>query len=242
MNTFGAIKTKIEKASIRLYKNNKFKKFIKDFNDMVLENKDISEIYYIYDDLSSNKGINEDIVDDYVNESIEYIQILIDNNKKEINKVDNWVSSIIKETKNEYKSLDNIIYNTSIKNLDSVLTDKKTIKANLILTNKKEIKESVKLPLSSMLKIANDSLNREFKNISESDKKELNSLISMNKLEIHNEMKILKKNVISNLTNSIKESTENSLIETIGETIEKIRESKNDHYNLYKLRILNNNI
>jgi hypothetical protein len=34
---------------------------------LVLENKDISEIYFIYDDLNSNKGLDRDIADDYIN-------------------------------------------------------------------------------------------------------------------------------------------------------------------------------
>jgi hypothetical protein len=40
------------------------------FKKMVLENKDLSELYYIYDDLSTNKNLPSDIADDYINESI----------------------------------------------------------------------------------------------------------------------------------------------------------------------------
>ena len=39
---------------------------------MVLENKDLSELYYIYDDLSKKKELSNDIATDYINESIEY--------------------------------------------------------------------------------------------------------------------------------------------------------------------------
>ena len=102
MNTFGAIKTKIEKASVDLYGKKNFKKFIKDFNSIILENKDISEIYYIYDELYASKGIDSSIVDDYINESIEYSQILIENNPKYINNISEWISSIVKENKNNY--------------------------------------------------------------------------------------------------------------------------------------------
>ena len=71
MSTFGTIKTKIENTAVELAKNPSFKRFIFEFNAMVLKNKDLSELYYIYDDLSSNKGIPSDIANDYINESIE---------------------------------------------------------------------------------------------------------------------------------------------------------------------------
>jgi hypothetical protein len=242
MNTFGAIKTKIEKASVDLYGKKNFKKFIKDFNSIILENKDISEIYYIYDELYASKGIDSSIVDDYINESIEYSQILIENNPKYINNISEWISSIVKENKNNYKDLDNIIYSKSIKDLESNLNSKKNIKTILMSKENKDVKESVNLPLSSMLKIANDSLNREFSNINESDMKYLKDIISLTDSEIITEMKSLKENVISNLNKSINESTESELKVTISDTIKKINESKSDHYNLYKLRMLNKNL
>ena len=242
MNTFGAIKTKIEKASVDLYGKKNFKKFIKDFNSIILENKDISEIYYIYDELYASKGIDSSIVDYYINESIEYSQILIENNPKYINNISEWISSIVKENKNNYKDLDNIIYSKSIKDLESNLNSKKNIKTILMSKENKDIKESVNLPLSSMLKIANDSLNREFSNINESDMKYLKDIISLTDSEIITEMKSLKENVISNLKKSINESTESELKVTISDTIKKINESKSDHYNLYKLRMLNKNL
>jgi hypothetical protein len=93
-----------------------------------------------------------------------------------------------------------------------------------------------------MLKIANDSLNREFSNINESDMKYLKDIISLTDSEIITEMKSLKENVISNLNKSINESTESELKVTISDTIKKINESKSDHYNLYKLRMLNKNL
>ena len=133
-------------------------------------------------------------------------------------------------------------YSKSIKDLESNLNSKKNIKTILMSKENKDIKESVNLPLSSMLKIANDSLNREFSNINESDMKYLKDIISLTDSEIITEMKSLKENVISNLKKSINESTESELKVTISDTIKKINESKSDHYNLYKLRMLNKNL
>ena len=239
MNTFGTIKTKIEKASIGLYGKPEFKTYMSQLKTMVLENKDLSELYFIYDDLSKKKGLSNDIATDYINESIEYSQILIENNQRSLNDVDKWISSIVKKSENNYKDIDVTIYNKSIKNLETVLESKKRIINTIISEDKLEIKESINLPLKTMLRVANDRLNKELSNISESEKKELIELSSLSDKDIILEINTLKENVISNLRTSLNESKENDLKNTIENTIKKISESKYDKYNLYQLRKLN---
>ena len=239
MNTFGTIKTKIEKASIGLYGKPEFKTYMSQLKTMVLENKDLSELYYIYDDLSKKKGLSNDIATDYINESIEYSQILIENNERSLKNVDEWISSIVKKPVNNYKDIDVTIYNKSIKNLETVLESKKRIINTIISEDKVKIKESINLPLKTMLRVANDRLNKELSNISESEKKELIELSSLSDKDIILEINTLKKNVISNLKTSLNESKENDLKDTIENTIKKISESKYDKYNLYQLRKLN---
>jgi hypothetical protein len=239
MNTFGTIKTKIEKASIGLYGKPEFKTYMSQLKTMVLENKDLSELYYIYDDLSKKKGLSNDIATDYINESIEYSQILIENNERSLKNVDEWISSIVKKPVNNYKDIDVTIYNKSIKNLETVLESKKRIINTIISEDKVKIKESINLPLNTMLRVANDRLNKELSNISEAERKELIGLSSLSDKAIKLEIDTLKKNVISNLKTSLNESKENDLKDTIENTIKKISESKYDKYNLYQLRKLN---
>ena len=239
MNTFGTIKTKIEKASIGLYGKPEFKTYMSQLKTMVLENKDLSELYYIYDDLSKKKGLSNDIATDYINESIEYSQILIENNERSLKNVDEWISSIVKKSVNNYKDIDVTIYNKSIKNLETVLESKKRIINTIISEDKVKIKESINLPLKTMLRVANDRLNKELSNISESERKELIELSSLSDKSIKLEIDTLKENVISNLKTSLNESKEKDLKDTIENTIKKISESKYDKYNLYQLRKLN---
>ena len=239
MNTFGTIKTKIEKASIGLYGKPEFKVYMSQLKTMVLENKDLSELYYIYDDLSKKKGLSNDIATDYINESIEYSQILIENNKGSLKNVDEWISSIVKKSVNNYKDIDVTIYNKSIKNLETVLESKKRIINTMISEDKLKIKESINLPLKTMLRVANDRLNKELSNISDAERKELIELSSLSDKSIKLEIDTLKERVISNLKTSLNESKENDLKDTIENTIKKISESKYDKYNLYQLRKLN---
>ena len=239
MNTFGTIKTKIEKASIGLYGKPEFKIYMSQLKTMVLENKDLSELYYIYDDLSKKKGLSNDIATDYINESIEYSQILIENNERSLKNVDEWISSIVKKSVNNYKDIDVTIYNKSIKNLETVLESKKRIINTIISEDKLKIKESINLPLKTMLRVANDRLNKELSNINETERKELIELSSLSDKSIKLEIDTLKENVISNLKTSLNESKEKDLKDTIENTIKKISESKYDKYNLYQLRKLN---
>jgi hypothetical protein len=53
------------------------------------------------------------------------------------------------------------------------------------------------------------------------------------------EMKELKESVSLKLKGTINESTDTELSSKIEETIKKVNDSKLDHYNLYKLRKLN---
>jgi hypothetical protein len=240
MNTFGTTKTKIERASICLYGKPEFKSFMKQFKSMVLENKDLSELYYIYDDLSSKKGLNESIAEGYVNESIEYSQILVENNQKYLNKLSNWINSIILEHSNDYTDIDNTIYKKSIKDLSTVLESKTKIKSKLISEEiNSKLEESVNLPISTMIKVADENIKMELKNISESERKIIQELSSMSEDEVKLEMDNLKENVISNLKSSLNESKDSDLTATIENTIKKIVDSPYDRYNLYKLRNLN---
>ena len=135
MNKFGEIKSKVEQISVDLFGKKDFTKFMRGLKSNILENKDLTEIFYIYDDLSSQKGLSKDIASDYVNESVEYCQILIENNKTSINKLTKWVSQYNVESPNNYKNIDTIVYGNSIRDL----------KSNVVLCTKRVISKFIKL-------------------------------------------------------------------------------------------------
>ena len=242
MKPFGKIKTKIEESMVKLYGKQEFKTHMKNFKKNILENKEISKIFYIYDDLSSKKGLDKEIASDYVNESIEELQKLIDKNTKQITSLSQWIDGVLSEEINSnYSDIDNVVYNNkSIKNLENVLESKRNIK-NLITTVKENVvmSESINIPLSSMLKIASNSFNKEFENISEEDKKELKELLSLTKNEVKVKHEELKESVLGKLKNNLNESTDSEITEKINLTIQKISESKSDLVSLYKLTQLN---
>ena len=67
---FGILKSKIENVLLESYKNNTFKNELKTFKKLVIENKNVAKIFYLYDELSSPKGLNESYVNEFINESV----------------------------------------------------------------------------------------------------------------------------------------------------------------------------
>ena len=241
MTTFGELKSKIEKTFVNLYGKKEFKFFSNQFKTIVLENKDISELYYIYNDLTENKGLSNDLVNDYINESIEYGQILIENNSKELNKINSWINAIglHENIQNSYINIDSLVYDKSIKNLENILESKKEI--SKILTTTKEIKKndnSINLPLKTMVKVANTKLNENMLNLSEEEKKELKEIVKLDKTELKNKIVDLKKLIMDDLNTKLNESVDNDLKSTIQKTIQKMDDSTIDFYNYYKLKNL----
>ena len=240
MNKFGQIKSNIESLMTESYGKSSFKNHMKSFKKNILENKRIAEAYFIYDELSKNKGISKDIVDDYVNESIETIKTIISSESEKIREIDMWVSeNITKEVENQYPDIDSVVYNTTVKNLEKVLESKNRIK-NVVLKNTitNTVNESVNIPLSSMLKIVTNTFNKEYGNISEEEKQELKGLLSLNKTQLNEEIEKSKSIVLEKLQTKLNESTDSELTEKVTQTIERINESETSLVSLYKLRQL----
>ena len=66
---FGQIKSKIEKVLVESYNSPSFKTNMFLFKELVLENKNISKIYFLYDELSSKKSLTESLATELINQS-----------------------------------------------------------------------------------------------------------------------------------------------------------------------------
>jgi hypothetical protein len=239
MNTFGKIKTKIEEATALTYKTEKFNVLMSVFNKLVLENKDLLELYYIYDDLSTNKGLDREIADDYINENIEYSQFLIKENANVLNLLDTFLNKVVDTNNNNYKNIDTLVYQNSIKNLEKVLESKKEIKHTLISEVKKETNtEVINMPIKTMVKVYEDSLKDKL-NLKENEIKEIMSITNISNEDLKKEMIDLKESITSKLKTTLNESTDSDLQTTINKTIKKIMDTDCNHYEYYKLKQLN---
>lgn len=236
---FGIIKSKIEKVLLESYSKNTFKEEIKKFNSLVLENKNISKIFYLYDELSSNKGLTESVAKDYINESIKIYENTLNKIKEsDFNKINEWVNNI--KTNNEYENIDNI-FNINILNLESNIKSKNIIVESLTKTEKKP-KEVLNIPLKSMINIANKTFANYVESLNEAEQKEFKSLIQESDNSLSLKYDLIKESLIEKL-NELK-STENdeSVITKIDETIEKVNSEKYSKINYVRLKSLKENL
>ena len=242
MTSFGLIKTKIEKKLSESYQNGTFKTEFSRFKKLVLENKNITKLFFLYDELNSKKGLKKDIVDDYINECIKIYENTINKiSPKELTKLQLWVESNKINSENKFSQIDNLL-SSNILTLESKIESRNVIKENLQKTEIKQSKEIINLPISTMVQMANKTIENHIKELNESEKKELIQLLSQDDKTLNEEFNKLQESVISKL-NTLKESTEDNSIKTkIEETLSKVSQEKYDKLNFFKLKNLSENL
>jgi len=236
---FGKIKSKIDYVLLESFKNeNHFKDEMKFFKSLVLENKNISRLYYLYDELKNKKNVDKSIVNDFINESITIYENLINKiNKSDIRRINEWLFDI--EIQNEYENIDNLFSN-------EVLTIEEKIKSKKILTESLTQVEKVKddlieLPIKSMVNLANKTIKNYIDNLNESDREQVLSFLSKDEMELKKEYDILKEDTVSKLIKH-KNNSDKETSERIDETISKLKSEKFDRSTYLKIKNLNENL
>lgn len=235
---FGLLKTKIEHILNESYGNTSFKNEIKKFNQYVLGNRNIAKLFYLYDELSSNKGLNENVANDFIHESITFYE-------NTINKIDNkdflaikkWVNHV--DVTNNYDIIDNL-FDGGVLNIEGRIIAKNMIKESLIKTTETE-KEVINLPISTMVNIANKTIINYYDGLTESEKKEFNLIFESSDQELKGKFETLKEGIVTKL-NTIKENSEGDMIGTINESIEKVKSEEYSKITYFKLKNLSEEI
>jgi hypothetical protein len=208
---------------------------------MVTKNKNISKLYLMYDELSKKKGLNEDVANQYLNESINIYENTINKiNKKTLDEIRVWVSNI--KTKNKYEDIDNL-FSSDILQLENKIKSKKIILEG-IKSNESDTIQGVKkiLPIKNMVNVANKTINDYINSLSESEQKELKTLIKEDDKKLEIKFEAIKETTLKRLENMKSQESDNDVINTINETITKIQSEKYNKLNYVKLKSLNENI
>jgi hypothetical protein len=227
---FGEILSKIENKLVGSYVNESFKSEMNNFKKFVLENKEISSVFHLYTQLSSNQGLDKDVADLYITESLRQIEKNL--SKSDLSKVTKWVKDVVCE--NQYQDIDNMVYSHPNTILESV-SSRKNIMNKLI--EKKQVQESINLPIESIFKIAGKQVEKYIEALDESSKKDLSKVLMTEDTELSKEYTDLKTKTIdalSNITSVEDELTKNKLTETI-QQIESEEYSKINYVRLYSL-------
>jgi hypothetical protein len=236
---FGVLKSKIDYVLSESFKNEEhFKEEVKLFKKNILENKTLSKLFYLYDELNSKKGVDKNIVNDYINESVTVYENLINKLKrKDLINVNQWLLGV--KVDNSYEHIDNL-FSTDILKLENKIQSKKII-AESLTQKLKENKELINIPISSMIKLANKTIKNFVEGLNESDKQELIKLLSEDDNTLESRYNVIKEEVIGKLTNH-KMNSDSETSYKIEETITKIKQDKFDKLSFYKLNNLNNNL
>ena len=233
---FGEIKSKIETYLVESYKENRFKSSLFVFEELVLKNKNISKIFFLYDELKDQKGLNESVANEFIHESITAYENLINKVKPiHIQELNAWVGHVVCE--NKYQEIDNL-FSTNVLTLENKIKSKKVILENL-KTKKEDQKEIIKVPLKSMVNVANKTIDKYIASLTESEQKELKVILSTPKETLIENYNTEKENVISKLTNQKNNESDSDTMSTIDQVLNKLQTESFSELNYYKLKQLN---
>ena len=227
---FGELFSSIENHLILSYQNGIFENEIKKFKKLVLENKNLSSVFYLYQSLNNTKSLDRDTAEIFIQESVK----LIEKKKKLVKKklAEFWVKDV--KTENLYRDIDNLIY-TNLTNLVEVATSKKSIINSL--SENIEKKKNLNIPLSTILKISNNTTSDYISNLDEDTKKELFTIISESEETLKNKYNQIKSDTIDKLIGILKENS-GEVSSKIQETIDTIKKETFDRINFVRLKNL----
>lgn len=232
---FGELKSKIETYLVESYKKNKLKDSLFVFEQLVLKNKNISKIFFLYDELSQNKGLNESVANEFIHESITAYENLYNKvQPKSLKELKSWVGHV--QCENKYEEIDNL-FSSNILTLESKIKSKKVIVESLKKQKPVE-KEAIKVPLNTMVKIANKTVENFISSLNENEKKELTTILNSPKEKIQENYNKEKELVLEKLSGKKENEKDAETIKTIDQVIEKIQTESFSEINYFKLKNL----
>ena len=231
--TFGKVKSIIENRLIETYTNEvEFKKSLKEFKHNVLNNKTMSKLYSLYDQLSTPQGLNETDAKDFLEEGISLIQKLLTNIK--------LPKTLSESVENKYSDIDSLVYTNKLNLLERVNSKKNIV--NVLTSTKTVVKESINIPLKSMVRIANQTLTNYIENLDESSKKEFIQLMSEDTKTLEGKFETIRESAITKLNTLLEKEEEFELKTKLSETIDRLKAEKFDQLNFLKLKTLEESI
>ena len=232
--TFGQIKSIIENNLLESYKNEQeFKKSLKEFKHNVLNNKNMSKLYSLYDQLTTPQGLTENDAKYFLDEGVSLIQKLLPSIKTP--------KTVTENIENKYSDVDTLVYTNKL-DLMERLKSKKNLIQTLTLNKKETIKETINIPLKSMVSIANQTLNNYLDNLDETTKKEFIQLMSEDTSLLKEKFETLRESTISKLNTLLENENEFEIKTKLSETIDRLKSEKFDQLNFLKLKNLEESI
>lgn len=232
---FGELKSKIEKCLTESYSKNNTKKDLFVFKELVLKNKNVSKLFYLYDELSTKKGLSENVASEYVNQCTTIFENTINKiTYNEVKELVDWTSHV--KSNNEYSDIDNLFTN-GLLNLESKIKSKKIITENLQKKPEVNKKEVLSLPLKSITNVANKTIKSYISNLNESEQKEVLSILNTPKEKLKQKYEVIKEIVCEKLEKQ-KVNSDTETKETINQVLNKLVTEEFNELNFFKVKNL----
>jgi hypothetical protein len=244
MNKFGVLKTKILKKLTESY-SNKNKEEVKDILNTIKENKDFKEMYLFYEEIENKYFDDKEIAKLYVEE----IQSVL---KDKSDKIANFTKKLntklnnVEINENElYSNLDLLVQGENLSNIDKKIIAKKKLVEHL--TTKKEIvkKEETQLVENENLLYAvlANNFNVLYNNsLNESQKKELQGILSLTDEDLEVKIGDLKESILGQVGDILSESKDGDLTGKLTKVKDEVNEMKPSKFNYYRLVQLKNGL
>ena len=244
MNKFGVLKTKILKKLTESY-SNKNKGEVKDILNTIKENKDFKEMYLFYEEIENKYFDDKEIAKLYVEE----IQSVLKDKSDKIASFTKNLNTKLKDVEineNElYSNLDLLVQEENLSNVDKKIIAKKKLVEHL--TTKKEIvkKEETQLVENENLLYAvlANNFNVLYNNsLNESQKKELQGILSLTDEDLEVKISDLKESILGQVGNILSESKDGDLTGKLTKVKDEVNEMKPSKFNYYRLVQLKNGL
>ena len=213
MSNFGYIKDTFNKilSDSLLNKNEEGKKLFKKYIHTLKEDVNLKNEYLIFKNLTTKKFESNSDAKDYIKENINLLRKT--DNTKSIKKLINILgdNELVKENKEIYNHID-ILRNTkkTPSTIEVIQESINYIKGKMLENKVVETTnyETVDIPPSVLTKLAVDRFNLKFKDINESEKEIIKTILNGNEEEKENVYKTLKNECIDIIDNRLNENSD----------------------------------
>lgn len=244
MKNFGKIKTKILKTLTESFTNGEKDK-VKNILQITKSDKDIKELYVLYEDIETKFIEDVDIAKLYVDELSTVLKNKFVTNTESWNKLVESVNGVESEENDLYNLLDLLSESDTLLNIDKKVIAKKRLVDHLTKPKEVSIQESVYTENEKLLQtVLVNNFNLVYSNtLTEEQQKELKNILSMSNDETKTKIDELKESTLNKINELIVENKDDSsLVTKLNGVISEITNMKVSKYNYYRLSELKNGL
>lgn len=244
MNKFGQIKSKLLSKLTESYKKED-KNEMKNILSFLKENKEITELYLLYENIENKYFQDKEIANYYVEELSKSLKGKSKSLSDKLKKLNESIGNVETKYLSVYDHIDSLLEEDNLLNIETKVVSKKEL-VNY-LTTKKEVNESKETSYSENEKLLHSVLANNFNvlysnTLNEEQKNELKNIISLNDEEVQVKTKELKENILNKVKNLISESSDDDLKNKLNKVVDEVNSTTPSKYNFYKLKELENGL